>query len=459
MIYQDIKTINGKIIQSLITKSSARHTEIKSMYDRYKGIVPIKSRVYEIDNIKQTGKINNKIANDFFSEIVDMKVGFFCGVPITYNIKSEDEENTAQDFLNDYNKENNIADFDLQNAKIATICGYSARLFYYEGASIKIYQVNPWEVIFIGKTYDSPDISIRYYTSEEIDEQGNWNKVYYADVYDQSNITKYKRKEKEEEYQISETGSHLFPSNPLIGFLNNEEAIGDVERVIELIDGYDRTISDINSELEQFRLAYLAVYGATIDDEIINKAKTTGAFGLPGQNAKIEFITKNLDDNILEHHMDRLERNIYRFSRTPNMNDQSFSGNLTGVAMKYKFRSFEDKCKTAELKFKTSLMSQYKILCAVWASQGININYLDIDFIFTRNYPQNLTEEIDFLTKAKGIITEETAFSNVSFIQNPKEEIEALDEQKQEDMDTFLQNTKNTDSQNMEPVDDETSEE
>jgi SPP1 family phage portal protein len=144
------------------------------------------------------------------------------------------------------------------------------------------------------------------------------------------------------------------------------------------------------------------------------------------------------------------------------MNDQSFAGDLSGVAMKYKFRSFEDKCKTAELKFKKSLMEQYKILCAVWSAQGITIDPMDIDFTFTRNYPQNLTEEIDFLTKAKGIITEETAFANVSFIENPKEEIEKLDEQKQEDMDQFLatggaiQTAQNTDTQK-EPVKDDSS--
>lgn len=462
MLYQNIKEVTPSVLKALVMKSGQRSKEMHNLYERYKGSkdgVPIKTRQYMIDDVKQKGKINNKLANDFFSEIVDMKVGFFCGVPISYVIKNDNDEGPEHEFLERFNKMNNMADLDLQNAKMATICGYSARLFYYNAdAEIEIAQINPWEVFFVGESYEEPDISVRFYCMDELDAKGEWVKVHYAQVYDASTITKYKRMDKEESYTVIETVNHKFPGNPLIGFLNNEETLGDAERVLELIDGYDKTISDINSELEQFRLAYLAVYGATIDEEIIEMAKRTGAFSLQGDNAKIEFITKSLDDSILEHHMDRLERNIYRFSRTPNMNDQSFAGDLSGIAMKFKFRSFEDKCKTAELKFKKALRSQYKLLCAVWQMKGISIDFLDINFIFTRNYPQNLLEEIDFLTKAKGIITEETAFSNVSFIENPKEEIEALEEQKQEDMDKFLvtggayQSAQNTDSQPQEPV-------
>jgi hypothetical protein len=61
-----------------------------------------------------------------------------------------------------------------------------------------------------------------------------------------------------------------------------------------------------------------------------------------------------------------------------------------------------------------------------------------MEFIFTRNYPQNLLEEIQFLTQAKGIITEETAFGLVSFIKDPEKEAIALEEQKQASIDEFM---------------------
>jgi SPP1 family phage portal protein len=321
---------------------------------------------------------------------------------------------------------------------MSTVCGYAGRLFYLLDTEVRAMLVNPWECVFIGDSIEEPQYSVRFYETSALNEKGEETTVYNADVYDSIMVTHFTRGDKNEEFSEGMSERHMMPANPLIGFANNAELLGDAEPVINAIDGYDRTVSDINSELEQFRLAYLAIIGASIDETTLQKVRRTGAFSLPDKDSSIAFITKTIDDAVIEHHLDRLERNIYRFSRTPNMNDAAFSGDITGVALKYKFRSFEDKCKTAELKFKKALRSQYKLLCALWALGGASMNYLDIDFTFTRNYPQNLIEEIDFLQRAKGIISEETAFSLVSFIENPDKEIEALESQQMADLDQFV---------------------
>lgn len=40
--------------------------------------------------------INNKIANDFFSEIVDFKTGYFAGKAIAYSYSQTDESEDKQ---------------------------------------------------------------------------------------------------------------------------------------------------------------------------------------------------------------------------------------------------------------------------------------------------------------------------------------------------------------------------
>jgi len=89
----------------------------------------------------------------------------------------------------------------------------------------------------------------------------------------------------------------------IIVFPNNEEQQGDAEKVLSLIDAYDRTLSDVNSEVEQFRLAYMAFYGYDPDEETLKKAARTGAFGLDEktEGVGIEFITKDLNDAVIEH--------------------------------------------------------------------------------------------------------------------------------------------------------------
>ena len=197
MIYPNIENITPEILKKLIDDSSSRHKEMKSLYERYKGTkdgVPILTRKYVIDGIEQKGKVNNKLANDFFSEIVDMKVGFFCGVPIAYTFDkeeySEEQGTEITDKIQEFNKINSISDTDSETAKRVTICGLSGRLFYFdsdnedETVEVKIKQIDPWELIFLGDCVDDPEQTIRVYCT--LDAQGE--DVKHADIYDDTTI-------------------------------------------------------------------------------------------------------------------------------------------------------------------------------------------------------------------------------------------------------------------------------
>ena len=347
------------------------------------------------------------------------------------------------EYIKTWEKVNLIADMDLETTKRESICGYCGRLFYMDEEDgepvIKMMLIEPWELIFVGNSIEESEEVIRYYQKRKFREDGTEYTEDWAEEYTKIQIITY-LKNTEGKYIQQDVINHAFEGFvPLIGFANNDEMLGDAEKVITLIDGYDRGMSDVDSELEQMRLAYLKFINCTISGEEIEKARQTGAFNIPGEGADVAFIEKHLDDAIIEHHLDRIERNIYRFSATPNMNDVEFSGNVTGVAMKYKFRSFEDKCKVAELKYKKASNQQFKILCSIWKERGADIDYLDIDLQFTRNYPQNLVEEMQMLRDSKGIVSEETRFSLVSFIENPEDEIKKLEAEEQENLDRFIE--------------------
>lgn len=436
MLFTNIKTIDANMIKILIDQSKNRHDEIKKLYERYKGTkdgVPILTRSYIINGVEQKDKINNKVSNDFFGEIIDTKVGFFCGVPITYNLDKETYGTAYDDdmeLINDFNDLNSIEDIDAETAKRAAIGGYCGRLMYLsqeDGAAVvRLMVLDPWECIFIGQSIDEPDYSIRYYDVDSYDANGEKKTTTHAELYD-STLVKYFVKNDAGNFVPEKPDyAHQLFYNPLIGFANNDEMQGDAEKVLPLIDGYDRTVSDVNSELEQFRLSYMYTIGMMVDDATLAKCRQTGNFSLPDKECEIGFIEKNINDAVIEHHLERLEANIYRFSKTPSMKDMKSNDQLSAAAMKIQFRPFEYKCKTCENKFKKSLRQQYKILCSLWGAQGYDINYLDVEFVFTRNYPQNLLEEADLLMKLKGVVSDKTALSLVSFVQDPEKEIEAI---------------------------------
>jgi SPP1 family phage portal protein len=131
---------------------------------------------------------------------------------------------------------------------------------------------------------------------------------------------------------------------------------------------------------------------------------------------------------MIENHLNRLEENIMRFAKSVNFSDESFGGNITGVAMKYKLMALENKCITMERKFVASLRYQFKVLFSAWSKlYGLSQDdYLKVFYSFKRNLPDNLLEEAQVQAQLKGLVSETTRlglFSQVDDVQFEKDEM------------------------------------
>lgn len=424
-----------KLLKKIIDEFEPLKQRMINRYERYKASekgVPIFTREFKGDGNKD--KVNNKLNNDFFSEIIDTKIGYMFGLPISYSLDHEDEEvlKRIQDFL----KSNHTEDADAETGKFASICGYGARLLYHDKEGIeKVMNIKPYEAIFLtNSSIAEPKYAIRCYPIKVIDGD-DFKDGYKVEFYNDTQIIEYTGEDLD---KLKETNriTNLYKGVPLIGFPNNEELQGDVDKAISLIEGYDRAISDVNSEIEQFRLACMIFKGVDIDDDTIEKLKQTGALDV-GENGEANFLTKDLNDNILEHHLDRLEKNICRFTKHVNLSDESFGGNLTGVAIRYKLLSLETKSGTLEMKFTKSLRQQFKLLFDAWnlRSNKEELDYLCMTFQFTRNLPANLSDEADVQSKLQGLISEETRLSMLSVIPDPKAELQKMKEEEVDSID------------------------
>lgn len=429
----ELKKIHGQvtsqIIKDLIADHNSDRNRMISLYKRYcaskeKDGVPIFNR--EFDDKK---KVNNKLNHAFDSDIVDTKVGYFAGLPIVYKV---DENERLQNEINTFRKRNNLRDKDSETVKMAAICGYAARLLYidHQGKE-RVMNVDPWECIFVhDRSVDEPQYALRYYDIS-VQEEEKWVRRKRVEWYDDKDVTFY-IENKEGIFILDGTEEknpkpHLFGGVPLIQFKNNDECQSDSQKVLELIDAYDRATSDVNSEIEQLRLAYMYFKGVILDDEALAAALRTGAFELD-EESDVGFITKDLNDAIIEHHLSRLEKNINRFAKNVNFTDESFGGNLSGIAIRYKIMGLEHKCVTLENKFTTASQRQYQLLCHAWSLKSIAQpdDYLDIEHSFTRNLPVNLQDEAKTSKELKGCISEETRLSLLPFVSDPKQELERM---------------------------------
>ena len=424
--------ITSQIIKDLIAEHEPRANKMREMYARYRAEqLPISERVF-----KDSSKINNRISNDYRGEIIDTETGYLFGRPIVYQIEEEPYGEELARLLNQrldvWEMKNNLPDLDNETGKISGICGYGARLVYVDKfGEERVANIDPWECIFIeDQSIGETQYALRHYpvTVKNGDREEQRTR---AEFYDSETVSFFIENEDGDfvldANEPANPQLHLFDYVPLIKFKNNDEELGSFEKVEELIDAYDRLVSDSQNELEEFRQAYMKFIGqGYIDEETVERARQTGAFHW--EEGDIGFITKDINDTFLENQKKTLNDNIYKFSQTVDMDDEKFSGSgQSGESRKWKLLALENKAINKERKFTRALQEQFKILCSSWRKKAINLDYVDVKYTFSRNTPIDMLYYADIIQKLKGLVSDETLYSNIPFIEDPQQEISRLE--------------------------------
>jgi SPP1 family phage portal protein len=383
-----------------------------------------------MERIGEANKPNNKLVNDYYGQIVDTVIGYFMGNPIVFNA----EDDKFVEALDEVFIEEDIDDLAMEIAKECAIKGKSSILVYQdEEGTTRLAQIPPEEVIFI---YDNSKTNklvyaIRYYTIKDTIKDEEYTR---AEVYTPTHIEHWiqmgENKEFAPDFSLSNPiEPHIFGTVPIVPFVNNKEEQGDFEKIVSLVDDFDKVLSDASNEHEAYRRAYLMIKNMAIDDNTLARLKLEGVIQVD-DDGDVKFVTKDIQSAAVDAHLGRLEDNIYKFSRVPNLDDENFAGNLSGIAIKFKLFGLETKCITKERKMKKGLRDLIELLCV-----PLNIKYSaswgakDVEMVFTRNIPANIVEQTDVVQKLQGIVDTETLLSLLPFIDDPQAVIDKLEEE------------------------------
>ena len=431
--------ISDEVINKIINKHVNNSHFTEELYNRYKtreDAVPIFNReprfTHENSEIKE---LNNKVNNDFFSEIADIATGYFAGKAAVYKYAdtgNEEEESeaateAAKKVLSDFVTRNNMFDVNMETTKYATICGYAGRLLYIDTeGNERVMAVAPYETIILYENeMTEPFAAIRYYKTIDI----NDTESYKAQYYDSTNIMYY-------EGQLGslthtgETRPHMFDFCPLQGIPRNRELLGDAIKVLAEIDDYDKTVSDNSNDIEGNTNAHMVFQDVIINNDEMAKARKSGAFSFNSMsgNSKVYYLTKEVNDTFNEHHLNRTEDNIYRFSKTPNLHSDKF-GESSGISLKFRITGLESKSGMYEAKCISADTYMYKVLASSYRKKRIPFNPLQCYTVYKRNFPMDLVNEaqtVQSLTNAG--LPKKIAFEQLSFVDDVDyimEEIEA----------------------------------
>ena len=370
-------------------------------------------------------KPNNKIANAYASYITDTLVGYFIGEPVTYTAN----DNVLIQDLNMILEYNDEADENAELAKNASIYGVAYEMLYLseEDKMIRFKSLNPKEVIPIfDKTVEQNLLAVmRYYEDYDYVEDNTYTIV---EVIDSKMVRRYKL---DTGLSLLEEYPHYFSMVPVAIFKNNEDETGDFEQVISLIDAYDKMESDSLNDFEYFVDAYLALYGFTADAEDIAQMKENRVL-LMDEGTSAEWLIKQTSDAYVENMKNRLDKDIHKFAKCPNMSDEEFASNASGIAIKFKLLGTENLVSIKERKFKRGLQQRLELMSMINSVLREGFDWRAIDIVFTRNIPSNDTDIANMVNTLKDIVSEETLLAQIPFVEDVQTELKKLKKEREE---------------------------
>ena len=431
IIFNEDKSINEKALVSCLkehTESIDRFTTLKDLYDGKHAILK-RSKV-------QTDLANNKLMINHAEYITDFATAYFMGNPIKYTFP-EEETRTDDDSLLQAFRKANITQVDTELARDLSIFGIGIEYVYQDKeGNTKSTNLDPRTAfIVVDDTVEENSLlGVHRIKKRDINnkEIGEILKVI-------TDNTVYTYEFKNDKLSLINEELNVFNEVPIIEYWNKVNQKGDFESVISLINAYNLLQSDRVNDKEQYVDSLLVLYGTLAGDNSEEKLKTARELKRLGllelsEGDKVEYLSKTFHEADVELLKKSIIEDIHKISKVPNLTDENFAGNSSGVAMKYKLLGLEQLAQTKEEYYRIGLKERIKLYANILNIKMISIDVDNIEMTFIRSLPVNELEIAQLITYLNNVVSQKTLLSLLPFVEDVDNEIERVEEQKQNNL-------------------------
>ena len=408
--------INATVIKEAITYNEKRRERFDTLDRYYIGDQDILHRE------KPDLLHNNKVMINHAKYIVDTNVGYLLGNPVEY--QASDKINI--DAVLDCYKKQTMNDNDSEIAKNCAIFGLQYEyVFANEDAEPES------AILDVRNTIIAYDNTIKHNKLFAVNYRPVFKKPtdtdpeYYDVIFVDNKVVRNYRL-KGDNLILDKEDAHAFKEVPMIEFANNKDYLGDFETVVSLIDAYNLIQSDRVNDREQLVDAILCFYGMKFTPEQMAELKEHRMISNIPMDGKIEYLIKTLNESDTDILRKNIENDIHKISMTPNLADENFANNSSGVAISYKLLAFDQNIKNKERYFERGLMERFRLynnFLNTKSSMPI-VPTEEVDAIFKRNLPRNDYETSQMILNLQGIVDKELLVSQLSFVCDSKETVE-----------------------------------
>lgn len=425
------RTLKNELSPNDIRDYVKKHTALIDRYTKLQDYYLGKHDIMEFGAADKDK--DNKLVHPYPKYITDFNTGFFMGQSVKYVATALDEDEDDR-FLEEYQNicnYNNEAKENLTLAKTCSIKGDAYELLWIDDkANVRFMAMEPDNafLIYDMSIEDRVKFGVRYYVIRLEDKTTT-----YVHLYDDKAMYLYTDESSNGVFKLEEVKPHPFGAVPLIHFKNNKELQGDFEQVISLIDAYNREQSNTLNDMDQFSDAYLALinYGATDEEDVkkMNKQRIL----LLDSDGDAKWVVKDVNDSWVENFKLRVNKDIHKFSFTPDFADESFGTNLPGVSLRLKLLTAEELRNTKEMYFRESLSMRMDLIASYLnIINNSEVVRNQIQMQFSDSLPQNILELTQIVQNLSQDVSTETRLSLLPFIDNPADEMEKKANEEQE---------------------------
>ena len=364
------------------------------------------------------GLPDHHLSHAYVRYIVTIASSYLAGAAVSYQ-----GDGPGAEALREAYRLANAAGVDVELARCASLYGKGAEIIYTDDcAQPRSAALDPRcaFVVYADDVTADPLFGVHFHPM--VDESGA-PRGYEAEVYTASERLTYRSSEYASLLRgapVSRT-PHYFGRVPLIEYWNNDEETGDVEAVLSLIDAYNVLESSRVNDQEQLVDALLIVYGARLETD--DRGRTPAEqlrqdklLYLPDRDAGAQYLVKQSGQGAEELRA-ALERDIHKFSMIPDLSDRQFSGNASGVAMKYKLLGLEQLTRVKERWFREALKERLRCYAHFLAVKGGHpLDEGDVRIIFTRTLPESALEAAQMVKTLEGMVPDNLLLSQLPFM-------------------------------------------
>lgn len=405
--------------------------------------------------VKVNNLPNNKIVNNQYAKMVDQKVNYLLGQPLTFDIENENYAKLLKEIFNKrFQRMFKNLGQDVLNHGIAWLYPY-----YDEFGNLQFKRIPGYEILPFWKDSDHTilEMAVRLYTVEAYDGE-NEIILEKVEVFHSEGIDRYILLDGELIPDGTDyTSSYITLENdeeekqglnwakiPLIAFKYNNKEIPLIKKTKSLQDGINTILSNFQDNMEEDTrntILVLVNYEGTNLGEFRRNLAEYGAVkvtSVEGISGDVKTLTVEVNHENYKAILDVFKRALIENAMGYDAKDTRLSGNPNQMNILSMYSDIDLDANGIETEFQAAFEELFWFVNVYLVNRGKG-DFTDepVTVIFNRDIMMNENEIIDSCQKSMGILSHETIIGQHPWVSDVEQEMERIRKEKEQELNSL----------------------